>query len=105
MPYHGRMNTDQAPIEQAVRLAGGTVALARRLDVRPSTVSGWIKRTRPVPTERCLEIEEVTSHQVRCEALRPDVRWDVMLKRPEVHVGSLGAAGAECHPNEQAAVV
>ncbi|MEJ1936540.1 helix-turn-helix domain-containing protein [Nostoc sp. NIES-2111] len=99
------MNTDQAPIERAVKIAGGTVSLARLLNVQPPTVSGWVKRTRPVPAERCLEIEAATNHQVRCEALRPDVRWDVMFKRPEVHVGSLDASQLQVDPNERSAVV
>jgi len=105
MPYHRRMNTEQAPIERAVRLAGGTVSLARLLKVRPPTVSGWVKRTRPVPAERCLEIEAATNHEVRCEALRPDVRWDVMFKRPEVHVASVSTATDGINPIENRSVV
>lgn len=99
------MQTHQAPIELAVEIAGGTVSLARLLKVSAPTVSEWIKRRRRIPAERCLQIEAATSHRVRCESLRPDVRWDVMFRRPGVHVNSLGVEPAPVHPNTQEGVV
>lgn len=54
---------------------GGQAALARVLGVKPPTVNQWIKSGRPVPAERCPEIERATAGAVRCEDLRPDVDW------------------------------
>lgn len=54
---------------------GGQAALARVLGVKPPTVNQWIKDDRPVPAERCIEIERATHGAVRCEELRPDVDW------------------------------
>lgn len=54
-------------------LEGGITALARALDVTPSTVSQWISGHRPVPHKRCWEIEEVTGGKVSRFDLRPDI--------------------------------
>lgn len=32
----------------------------------------------PVDAERCIEIESATSGAVKCEDLRPDIRWEVV---------------------------
>lgn len=49
--------------------------MARLLGVTPSTVNQWTTGYRPVPAERCPEIEKLTQGAVRCEELRPDVDW------------------------------
>ena len=43
-----------------------------------SDVSDWATGKKQVPAERCLLIEAATNGLVRCEDLRPDVRWDVL---------------------------
>ena len=48
-------------------------------DVKRQNVEHWVK-TGVVPAERCPAIEEATGGLVRCEDLRPDVRWDVLRK-------------------------
>ena len=58
------------PIQEACDVCGGQSALARRLGVTAPTVAQWLKRDRPVPPERCVEIEAATG--VRRWALRPD---------------------------------
>lgn len=47
--------------------------LARRIDVRPPTVHQWATGVRPVPSERCPQIERATGGLVTCEELRPDL--------------------------------
>ena len=36
--------------------------------------------SRPIPAERCPEIEKATGGAVRCEELRPDVDWAYLRK-------------------------
>jgi Putative antitoxin of bacterial toxin-antitoxin system, YdaS/YdaT len=55
-----------------IRDLGGTNAVARILNIKPPSVSGW--RGRP-PPERCPELERAVSGRVTCEQMRPDVRW------------------------------
>lgn len=49
--------------------------LARSIGVSAVLVSQWKNMSRPVPAERCPEIEKATGGAVRCEELRPDVDW------------------------------
>lgn len=49
--------------------------LARSIGVSAVLVSQWKNMSRPVPAERCPEIEKATGGAVRCEDLRPDVDW------------------------------
>lgn len=72
------MGTDKTPgtgIETACEIAGGGAALARLLEVSHPTVSQWINGTRPVPTNRCVEIEQQTG--VSRRALRPQDWWRI----------------------------
>ena len=88
------MNATVNPLEQACDAVGSAAELARRLGVKPPTISQWAlgfdeatgrlrdiatlradSRWRPIPKERCPEIELVTAGQVVVEALRPDVCW------------------------------
>jgi DNA-binding transcriptional regulator YdaS (Cro superfamily) len=66
---------DKQALIQACKTVGGQAALARILAVKPPTVNQWIKGDRPVPADRCVDIEKATAGAVRCEDLRPDVDW------------------------------
>ena len=70
-------------IRKAVDLVGGNSKLSKLLSVRPPTVSQWISGVRQVPIERCIQIEDVTKGQVRCEDLRPDINWAVLRQTPQ----------------------
>jgi DNA-binding transcriptional regulator YdaS (Cro superfamily) len=65
-------------ISQACAIAGGTVALAKALGVKPPTVSEWVTGKRRVPPMRCVAIERITKGRVSCDALRPDIEWGEM---------------------------
>lgn len=54
---------------------GNATRLSRDLDVDQSLISLWANGVRPIPAERCLEIEKITEGAVTCEELRPDVDW------------------------------
>jgi hypothetical protein len=54
-------------LQEAIRLAGGAAALARRLGIKQPSVFGWEQ----VPAVRVLAVEAVTG--VRRERLRPDL--------------------------------
>jgi len=75
------MEHAQTPIERAIKIAGGMTKLSRELNLTGhATVYQWTK-TR-VPAEHCPDIEALTG--VRCEDLRPDVRWDVLRKSNDI---------------------
>lgn len=54
---------------------GRAASLGRELDIPPVLISQWANGVRPIPAERCLEIEKITEGAVMCEELRPDVDW------------------------------
>jgi DNA-binding transcriptional regulator YdaS (Cro superfamily) len=59
-----------------IRLQRGQASLlGRALGITPVLVSQWASKQRPVPAERCPEIEKATSGSVTCEELRPDIDW------------------------------
>jgi len=51
---------------------GAGIALARDLKLAPSLVSQWGSRARPIPIERCYQIELATAGAVTRRDLRPD---------------------------------
>lgn len=51
---------------------------SKSVGVPIQSVYFWSNGTRRVPAEYCPRIEEATGGAVRCEDLRPDVRWDVL---------------------------
>ncbi|WAL85300.1 helix-turn-helix domain-containing protein [Pandoraea sp. XJJ-1] len=63
---------ENLPIRRACDLLGSPSALAAVLGVSPQMISQWLKNERPVPIDRCVEIEMATQGAVRCESLRPD---------------------------------
>lgn len=65
----------ESPINKACELLGGPSAAARKLGVKAPTVSQWRSGKRPIPADRCPEIERATAGAVTCEQLRPDVDW------------------------------
>ena len=66
------------PISKAIDVAGGVAPLAAAIQVPVQSVYFWRSGGRRVPSDYCPRIEEATGGQVRCEDLRPDVRWDVL---------------------------
>jgi DNA-binding transcriptional regulator YdaS (Cro superfamily) len=50
---------------------------AQALGCSQALVSRWVSGESP-PPERCLQIEEVTNHDVLCEDLRPDLPWYIL---------------------------
>lgn len=62
-------------IEKSCASLGSQKALANAIGVTQATVSQWVHGRRPIPAERCPEIERLTAGAVRCEDLRPDVDW------------------------------
>ena len=75
-------------ISIALDHVGGPTKLAAILSVSAQAVCFWRDGQRKIPAERCPLIEEATGGLVRCEDLRPDVRWDV-LRSPRGLVGNL----------------
>lgn len=82
-------------LDRAIELAGGVSILAGRIGVSASAPSMWRARKR-VPAEYCPAIERETG--VPCEALRPDVAWNVLRVPPEL----IGADGAPDVPADKA---
>lgn len=69
----------KSALNAAIERAGGITALARGLGMKShAVIQQW--RINRVPAEHCPLIEVLTG--VRCEELRPDVRWDVLRATP-----------------------
>jgi DNA-binding transcriptional regulator YdaS (Cro superfamily) len=68
-------SSEKLPIERAIDIAGGLSAMARALGISAPVVHQWKsdKHSRPIPSERCYEIERITNGAVTCEELRPDL--------------------------------
>lgn len=64
-------------IQKAVASVGGRANLSRLVGVSPAMIQQWIKGSRPISAERCIDIERATDGVVTCEELRPDLadRW------------------------------
>lgn len=62
---------------------GRASRLASALGVSPATISEWAGERKPVPSERCSEIERATDQLVTCEELRPDLadHWAYLATR------------------------
>lgn len=88
---------ENSGIVQACESAGGATALARRLGVGPSAVAQWRSGDRPVPAERCVQIEQSTG--VRRWLLRQADWWRIW---PEL-IGAPDAPPAGTAPAERAA--
>jgi len=62
-------------IDRAISAMAGQSRLASAIGVTPPAIAEWRKGDRPVPSERCVQIERATNGAATCEELRPDVRW------------------------------
>jgi DNA-binding transcriptional regulator YdaS (Cro superfamily) len=51
---------------------GAQRALAAQLNIPPVLISQWANDRRPIPAERCVEIEQATKGAVTRKDLRPD---------------------------------
>lgn len=74
--------TDKSALERACDAAKGSSRLAQLLTARgrktsKASISQWKKQR--VPAEACPDIEAITG--VRCEELRPDIKWEVLRKK------------------------
>lgn len=58
----------------AVESIGGPASMAQRLEVTSTAVKQWMTGERPLPVERCADVERITAGRYSCEALRPDKR-------------------------------
>lgn len=54
---------------------GTSRSLAKAVGVTPVTMWQWINGVKPVPIDRCPDIEAATKGAVTCEELRPDATW------------------------------
>lgn len=62
-------------IRQAIQEAGSQSLLAALIGVTQATVAEWATGRRPIPPDRCPDIERAVEGAVSCEDLRDDVRW------------------------------
>ena len=62
------MRKDRA-LQEAIREAGGVAALARALDIKTQSISGWTR----CPADRAIDVEVATGGKVTRYELRPDV--------------------------------
>ncbi|MBV8048082.1 MAG: helix-turn-helix domain-containing protein [Paludibacterium sp.] len=75
---------EKAALKRAIEIVGGQSALAEKLGFQDRRrIWIWLNGDRQVPVEQCPEIELATRGKVRCEELRPDVKWHVLRERPK----------------------
>ena len=79
------------PIKRAADSVGSQAALAEAIGVKQPTISEWARGDRPVPIERCVDIERATARAVMRWDLRPD-DWHRIW--PEL-IGQEGAPAVE----------
>jgi len=75
-----------------VKDRGSQRGLADKIGITPVLISQWANKLRPVPPERCVEIERATGGQVARKDLRPD-DWHKIW--PELVEGDPGHAGRQ----------
>lgn len=79
-------------ITKACYLLGGVSKTAKKLGVKPPTVSQWVAEGKsggkPVPVVRCMQIEIFTDGEVSCEELNQDVDWDVVFRWLQLRMSS-----------------
>lgn len=75
------MDQEEHPLDTAAKIVGSHVALAAALGVSKGALPQWKMPGRRVPAEYCPTIERLTKGGVRCEALRPDIAWDVLREQ------------------------
>lgn len=73
-------------IDRAIEAAGSANALAKQIGVKPAMINHWRTTARSVLPDACPVIESATG--VKCEDLRPDLRW---IRDDDSIVGYLGA--------------
>ncbi|TCK44013.1 DNA-binding transcriptional regulator YdaS (Cro superfamily) [Paraburkholderia sp. BL8N3] len=69
---------------RACAIVGSKSALARAVGVKPPTVQQWCTGERPVPPNKCVEIERVTGRKVLAEHLCTDVDWGFIRRTGEI---------------------
>lgn len=87
-----------APLLEAVALFGTAARLSRAMNVSPSAVHEWAAGRRPMPIERCVQVEQLTGAKVRRWHLRPEDWyriWPELINLPD--------APAVTEPAERAA--
>lgn len=64
---------------------GRAAALARAIDVKPTQIGKWVAGERPVPTKKCVRIEQATGGMVSRRDLRADWReiWPELAETQE----------------------
>ena len=63
-------------MKKAILFFGGTVALAKKLNVDHSNVSKWLYEKRPIPLKYAVKIEKLTKGEIKFKDLRYDVFED-----------------------------
>lgn len=61
--------------------APDNISLAGCLGVTKNAVIGVKYGFRKIPVRWCPIIEKVTHHRIKCELLRPDIDWSVLIDR------------------------
>ncbi len=86
-------------LQEYVAQLGSQAKLARTLGVPAVLISQWANQKRPVPLDRCVQIEQATEGQVTCEELRPDKAWYwTYLRTTCTHIGASTVSVGERTP-------
>lgn len=77
--------TPTEALNKAVSIVGSMQAMADELGITKGAIGQWKEEGRQVPSDHCPAIERLTSGQVRCEQLRPDIAdWEYLRRSDQV---------------------
>lgn len=71
--------------------AGGVNALARELEVSPSSISYWLSRKRMPSPQQALNIEAYTEGKISREVIRPDIYPTTVLLKTKRSISGFKA--------------
>lgn len=63
-------------IKKAILFFGGTVNLAKQLNVHHASVSKWLYEKRSIPVKYAVQIEYLTDGEIKASDLRSDIFKD-----------------------------
>ncbi|MGI4938740.1 MAG: transcriptional regulator [Janthinobacterium lividum] len=79
---------------------GRQASLAKAIGAHAPDISKWASGIRPIPAERCMDIEEATNGALRCEDLLPLAKWYVLRASPRRKPRKAGRPESSHETNE-----
>lgn len=66
--------------KEIITKLGGPTIVAASLGITSQAISLWASKNK-IPAERCPELELLSQGTIKCEEMRPDVKWWVLREK------------------------